>query len=288
MNYALDALWWRLTDNDVRALASILTAPALWRSGCELSVRTLLGEAGFRYLLSLDGKSEPLRRHLAAEVPFGNRLGLYAESLLAFWLSAAPHSELLARNLSVPDESGRMLGALDFAARLNGRIYHIELTCKYYAHAAADPAGMTGLNLRDRLADKAEKLQTQLALPHTVAGKRALAQVGLDAADIQSVSLVRGTGFAAEGRTFGQEPLNPLAWQGRLLASDEPLPFAADSRFYVLPRMELLAPARVDEAQCCGAEEIAAQQGILFALMEKRPDGMMHEVLRLMKPAMPV
>ena len=47
MNYALDALWWRLTDPDVRALASLLTAPPLWHSGCELPVRELLGEHGF-------------------------------------------------------------------------------------------------------------------------------------------------------------------------------------------------------------------------------------------------
>ena len=58
MNYALDALWWRLTDPDVRALAAVLTAPALWHSGSELPVAALLGERGFRFLLELDSSSQ--------------------------------------------------------------------------------------------------------------------------------------------------------------------------------------------------------------------------------------
>ena len=46
MNYALDALWWKLTSQPVRALASLLTAPPLWQSGYELSVRELLVNTG--------------------------------------------------------------------------------------------------------------------------------------------------------------------------------------------------------------------------------------------------
>ena len=86
MNYALDALWWKLTSQPVRDLASLLTAPPLWQSGCELSVRELLGELGFRYLLALDADPAPLMDHLAQRAPFGHRLGIYAEELLAFGL----------------------------------------------------------------------------------------------------------------------------------------------------------------------------------------------------------
>ena len=86
MNYALDALWWKLTSQPVRDLASLLTAPPLWQSGCELSVRELLGEHGFRYLLALDADPAPLTDYLAQRAPFGHRLGIYAEELLAFWL----------------------------------------------------------------------------------------------------------------------------------------------------------------------------------------------------------
>lgn len=86
MNYALDALWWKLTSQPVRDLASLLTAPPLWQSGCELSVRELLGEHGFRYLLALDADPTRLTDYLAQRAPFGHRLGIYAEELLAFGL----------------------------------------------------------------------------------------------------------------------------------------------------------------------------------------------------------
>ena len=54
MNYALDAIWWRLRHPAVRDLAALLTAPPLWHSGCELPIPRLLGSQGFRFLLSLD------------------------------------------------------------------------------------------------------------------------------------------------------------------------------------------------------------------------------------------
>ncbi|WP_107688233.1 DUF1853 family protein [Neisseria wadsworthii] len=286
MNYALDALWWRLTDKDVRALASILTAPALWQTGCELPVRQLLGEQGFRYLLELDSNPEPLKQHLAAEAPFGHRLGFYAESLLAFWLARAPHTQLLARNLPVRHESGKQtLGALDYVAKLNGVCYHIELTCKYYGSIQADPSKMVGLNADDRLADKAAKLVKQLALSSGEPGKAALRDAGIEADKCLSVSLVRGVGFAVEGQTFQSAPLNPNGWHGRYLKPGEGLPLKDDAFFYILPQMDLLAPARVEPEQCCDSTVIASSSDVLLALVEKRPDGMMHEILRMMKPA---
>lgn len=289
MNYALDALWWRLTDKDVRALAAILTAPALWETGCELSVCKLLGRQGFRYLLELDGNPAPLKQHLAAEAPFGHRLGFYAESLLAFWLAHAPHANLLARNLPVRDESGKQtLGALDYLAELDDEVYHIELTCKYYGSIHAEPETMVGLNAADKLADKAAKLLKQLALPSSGAGKRALAEAGIETGRCRSVSLVKGMGFAAEGQGFTAAPLKPCGWHGRYFEQGGLLSFGEQAVFYVLPQMDLLAPARVEPEQCCGGEEIEPLSDRFVALMEQRSDGMMHEILRIMKPGRPV
>ena len=145
MNYALDALWWKLTNPSVRALATLLTAPPLWQSGCELSVRTLLGEHGFRYLLDLDGNPSPLDDYLAEHAPFGNRLGIYAERLLVFWFAHAPHTELHAYNLPVFSDDLTQ-GAADFIASINGKPYHIELTCKYYGSGSGKSADLCGLN----------------------------------------------------------------------------------------------------------------------------------------------
>ena len=165
MNYALDAIWWRLRHPAVRDLASLLTAPPLWHSGCELPIPLLLGSQGFRFLLSLDSQPAPLQQWLEQEAPFGHRLGHYAESLLAFWLAHAPHCQLIARNHPVRSESGQTLGAADFLCLLNSTPYHLELTCKYYGGTAPDD--FQGLNPADALLGKAAKLQQQCRLFHT-------------------------------------------------------------------------------------------------------------------------
>ena len=165
MNYALDAIWWRLRHPAVRDLAALLTAPPLWHSGCELPIPRLLGSQGFRFLLSLDDAPAPLTQWLEPEAPFGHRLGHYAESLLAFWLAHAPHCQLIARNHPVRSESGQTLGAADFLSLLDSVPYHLELTCKYYG--GTTPADFQGLNPADTLLGKAAKLQQQCRLFHT-------------------------------------------------------------------------------------------------------------------------
>lgn len=282
MNYALDALWWRLRDPDVRALATILTAPALWHSGFEMPAAGLLGTRGFRFLLALDEKPGLLKAHLAKEAPFGGRLGVYAESLLAFWLAHAPHTGLLARNLPVSGEDGRTLGALDYVARIDGELCHIELTCKYYGSPQALPHTLTGLNRRDGLVAKAAKLTRQLALSQSKEGRAALSAAGVRQ-PVRPVSVVRGMGFSGQGSLFDMPPLNPLGWHGFYWVAGEDFPFGGDAPFYILPHMAWLAPARVGADQCCGKTEIGAAENVLFAVMEKRPDGMMHETARIMK-----
>ena len=165
MNYALDAIWWRLSHPAVRDLASLLTAPPLWHSGCELPIPRLLGSQGFRFLLSLDNAPAPLTQWLEQEAPFGHRLGRYAESLLTFWLAHAPHCQLIARNHPVRSESGQTLGAADFLCLLDSAPYHLELTCKYYGGTTTDD--FQGLNPADTLLGKAAKLQQQCHLFHT-------------------------------------------------------------------------------------------------------------------------
>ena len=165
MNYALDAIWWRLRHPAVRDLAALLTAPPLWHSGCELPIPRLLGSQGFRFLLGLDDAPAPLTQWLEQEAPFGHRLGHYAESLLAFWLTHAPHCQLIARNHPIRSESGQTLGAADFLCLLDSAPYHLELTCKYYG--GTTPDDFQGLNPADTLLGKAAKLQQQCRLFHT-------------------------------------------------------------------------------------------------------------------------
>ncbi|MCF7528796.1 DUF1853 family protein [Neisseria lisongii] len=284
MNYALDALWWKLTRPAVRDLASLLTAPPLWHSGCELNVRTLLGEQGFRYLLSLDANPQPLETHLAAHRPFHYRLGQYAEQLLAFWFAHAPHSELLAHNLSVFAQ-GLTLGAADFIAKLNGEAYHIELTCKYYGSANGSYETLRGLNRQDRLADKAAKLPQQLLLFKFSDGLHTLAAHHLPT-DLKTASIVRGIGFFPAAQQTFEPPLNPYGWRGVYLERWDECPPDPERRYCLLERMAYLAPARIKAEQTLSAAEITAVESGLVAVLEQRPDGCWHEILRIMK-AMP-
>lgn len=292
MNYALDALWWKLQTRAVRDLAVLLTAPPPWLSDAELPVRTLLGEGGFRYLLALDANPAPLEHFLQAHVPFGRRLGVYAECLLAFWLAHAPHTRLLAHNLPVRTADGQTVGAADFIAEINGTSYHIELACKYYGGAHAEVAALCGLNPHDTLAGKAAKLAQQLRLPQQPAFQAAWADAGQgDTAALQSVSVLRGMVFLPQPLPANAPPpLNPWAWQGYwgadwadLLAG---VADAAAVRFAAIGRMDLLAPQRLPESRTCDAAAI--RQSVahgMVAVLQPRPDGYWHEVQRLMKVA---
>lgn len=281
MNYALDALWWKLTVQPVRDLASLLTAPPLWHSGAEISVRELLGERGFRCLLALDQNPQPLVDYLAPYAPFGHRLGLYAERLLAFWFGHAPHSELLAHNLPVSSD-GLTLGAADFIVKLNGIGYHIELTCKYYG-SSGNTEALAGLNLQDRLIDKANKLPQQLMLLKFPDGLKTLQQQGLPT-DLKPVSIIRGMSFVLDGSRGLQPPVNPYAWNGIYLTDWHDHDFSHDDiRYALLDRMHYLAPARIRETETLNAAEVSLIDSGLIAVCEKRPDGYWHETLRIMK-----
>lgn len=281
MNYALDALWWKLTDSAVRDLAALLTAPALWRSGCELDIRTLLGNNGFRFLLNLDAHPQPLHTYLAAHTPYSNRLGYYAEYLLAFWFAHAPHSSLNAHNLPVRNTDGTTLGAADFIATLNGTAYHIELSCKYYGSSSGKPEDMHGLNPQDTLSAKSAKLQHQLTLLHTSDGINTLKQHRLPA-NLQSVSIIRGIAFFPTG-TQAAAPLETHCWHGSFIRNWTEYPLDGNARYAPIDRMSYLAPARIPDSQTRSADEICQTESGLIAQLERRPDGFWHETGRIMK-----
>ena len=274
MNYALDALWWRLRRPAVRQLAALLTAPPLWHSGCELPVRELLGDKGFRLLLDWDDKGI----NGLPEAHPDERLGQYAERLLVFWLSHAPHSRLLAHNLPVYDPNGQTAGALDFIAQLNGVTYHIELCCKYFGATDGTPEKMAGFNPADTLSHKSAKLLKQLDLSHSTAAVQALAAAGIAPDSLRRVSLVRGMGFSADGSLPETAPYTANAWTGRLLTR---LPEVAEGcRWYALKRQEYLAPVRVQTADLLLPD--ADTPNGLYAETALRDDGYWHETARVM------
>lgn len=279
MNYAQEALWWRLTDPTVRDLASLLTAPSLWQSDNELPVRTLLGEQGFRYLLELNDNPQRLPENFGA-----SRLGHYAENLLAFWFANAPHSQLIAREVPIQAQS-QTQGALDFIVSLAGSLYHIELTCKYYGAAQGQPENMIGLNPRDTLLAKREKLIQQSALSCSENADNHLKKYVKESKIVQRATIIRGIGFTLSG-SLPENAIYPNnAWSGLLIEHKQQWQqFAADNRFYRFNRSEYLAPARVLYEQTIDLNEAMQQQGCLLAQVAPRHDGFWHEQQRLMLP----
>lgn len=202
MNYALDALWWRLTDPHVRALASLLTAPALWQHSQTLPISVLLGKQGFRYLLALDEQPATLHQVLTETFPHQYRLGFYAESLLNFWFRHAPHCRLFAHNVQLIDEHQQTIGALDFIVQIAQQFYHIELCCKYYGGSE-----MIGFNQQDSLIKKVVKLNQQLALAQHPLAQRYLSQLGINPSSVISAAIIRGTAFISPNMSW-IAPLN--------------------------------------------------------------------------------
>ena len=92
MNYAQDALFWYLYNPQVRALATLLTAPAPIIYENEISVKELLGENGFRFLKQLDENPQLLLSHLKPTDDIKNN----AQQLLNFWLKHSPNSQELS------------------------------------------------------------------------------------------------------------------------------------------------------------------------------------------------
>lgn len=283
MNYALDALWWKLQTPVVRDLAAVLTAPPPWHSGCELPVRQLLGPQGFRCLLALDAEPAPLLQALAAEVPFGHRLGHYAEALLAFWLDWAPHCRLLAREWPVNDAAGRRTGALDFVAELSGTVYHLELACKYYYRTAAD-APWRGLDERDTLDAKAATLQRQLALAADWPAL-GLSVPPTPASVLRGMLLVPPAGEAL----LADAGTQAHAWHGQVVVDaaglDAVAAAVADARLVPLTRMQLLSPLRTDGEHSITLAQADGLGHRWWAVVQERPDGAWHEVLRVLVAA---
>lgn len=279
MNAALDALWWRLTRPEVRDLASILAMPMCWQHDAALSVRELLGEMGFRYLLDLnDDLSFRLPEREQAIL-----LGKYAEDLLAFWLSHAPHCRLLARNVPILNDENQTLGELDFIAQINGKIYHIELACKYFGAETGLPENMCGLNRNDTLLKKINQFHHQLHHLQSDAGKRALHFLADEIKNqpIQSLGVNRGMLFTRSGDLPPHPHYPPNAWTGQRIEHIDELISDDKTMFYRIPKTALLSPARISGSLKMSAQECGNEDGFIAEVVA-RPDGHYHEIRRIM------
>ena len=279
MNYALDALWWKLRQQNVRDLASVLTAPPLWNSACELPVSILLGDTGFRYLLALDEQPESLLNYLKPLYPYQYRLGIYAEHLLAFWFSHSPHWSLLAHNCVVM-HNNQTAGALDFIAQTknvtHSETYHVEMACKYYfsTQQPATEASFLGFNQNDTLLKKVNKLTSQIALPIPE-------NLSLSEKNVIRATLIRGNAFSLSESLAQASMLNPYAWAGKVRTHDDLCENGQDERFFLIKPLFRLSPVRQTQENCLTVHELKQLTApAIIARVEVRYDGFWHEAER--------
>ncbi|SAK64489.1 hypothetical protein AWB77_02386 [Caballeronia fortuita] len=164
----------RFGDVTVRDLAWLLFAPDLLRKGdAELAhpfASAPERETTLAWLDALDAAPQALHDH--ARNPKSTRLGIYAESLLRFFLANGPAARLIAANVPLRYQR-RTIGECDFLLEAaNGAQLHWELAVKFYLHIDGEDASRAvrlsdyvGPNLQDRFDLKHARLVThQLAL----------------------------------------------------------------------------------------------------------------------------
>jgi uncharacterized protein len=245
-----------LRDAAVRDLAWVIASPGLLDAS-HIAYRghvvddnwcntQLLSRAS--WLTSLDAQPLPLHNFIKARPT--RRLGHYFESLIQFWLTHLPDTQLLATNLQVQDEQ-RTQGEYDFLFRDNGKVYHWEAAVKFYLQVEprAEQRAFIGPGTRDRLDLKLNKVfQQQLLLSDSAPGQQTLPR-GIKPDETQA--FIKGYLFyhaATKTRQTiaGVSAAHLPGWWLRY-GVDKIAQTAVDSRWAILPRLSWLAPAFITD-----------------------------------------
>lgn len=171
----------------VRDLAWVMSSPALLAQDQAPYLGDKVSDAwcekAYQYnldwLSGLDNDPTPLQQWLEQrESPL---LGIYFETLLAFWLQHLPDIDLLAQNLVV-GQPGLQIGEFDllFRDRSSDQIIHWEAAVKFYLRYGERNYQWLGPNPRDSLSRKLNKVfDRQLHLAeHSRAKQILLEEIG--------------------------------------------------------------------------------------------------------------
>jgi hypothetical protein len=272
--------WHHLTNPHVRALAWLLDSPNLLDPDASLwlgKVATLENLSGYdrtsihQWLTKLDREPTELMTAIQHQ-PF-NRLGRYAEQLIAFYFR---HVQILTGyGVQVQSDKNGTVGEFDFLLNDRDRLLHWEFATKFYLY---ESSCYVGPNLGDTLHAKMQKIMGQqltlsqhsAALPYLdrpVESAQALVKGWLfyrDPGQVHHASLSAGVSSShCRGYwcTFSE-------WRNR-----------TDEWVISLPRLQWLAPAKVsmtevlDHATMEQAMQVHFAQDrtpLLLAIMEQR------------------
>ncbi|GAB5100165.1 DUF1853 family protein [Caballeronia sp. HLA56] len=191
-------------DTTVRDLAWLLLSPDLLdehHAGARLAHpfdSEAMRRTTLAWLAELDAAPDALHAH--TRNPKSTRLGIYAESLLEFFLAHGPAARLIAANVQIRRQR-RTIGECDFLLETaDGARLHWELAVKFYLHIGKPVAqsggeidAPSGARLPDRFVGEHAAqggvdidASSGARLPGRIVGECAEQNVGADAASPSS------------------------------------------------------------------------------------------------------
>ncbi|MFZ6689007.1 DUF1853 family protein [Undibacterium sp. SXout11W] len=270
--------WGDLSDPHVRALAWLLTSPHLLHPGAPIwngaNIAPVLPDApalrGFLRALDLD----PVPLHAALMKHPTKRLGLYAETLLAFFFEQ--FCDLYAHGLQIHDDNARTIGEFDFLVQAGQSVSHWELATKFYLLFQDDESAVDGAhanlfdylgpNLADTLGAKMHKIvYQQLRLS---AHPQALARLPLPVASAQA--LIKGWLFYRDPMALNTSSLVEGVAEdhcrGYIWRLDD-IRDMSDFSGVMLERLMWLAPVQVAANELVGREQLIEKTEAQFAVV---------------------
>ena len=217
------------------------------------------------WLRQLDADPAPLQQWLdQKQSPL---LGIYFESLLAFWLQHLPDIELLAQNLKV-GQPGLQLGEFDLLFRdlAQRQLIHWEVTVKFYLRYGKADYQWLGPNPRDSLQRKLNKVfDRQLHLSDHPKAQQVL-QRELGQHQLTPQAFVKGYLFYPYDSDWQRPTQIPAGistnhlkgWWCRHAEMPALLQTcSAENRWLLLPRLQWLSPvAREDATELMDENEL--------------------------------
>jgi len=199
------------------------------------------------FLSALDANPSEIQNHLLFEGKL--ILGKRFEKLLEFYFRNSKRFQLLHRGVQLK-EGDLTAGEIDFIVRdqVSEEVLHIETACKFYLSTrnTKDPAGWIGVNPRDSLDLKSNKLLKQVNLTGSPAG-RSWCEKNNVLVDVKSIWLKGYFFHHFSVITHQTAPRNasrnyPSGWWMR--AEEAPLFFSqSKGKWALLPKESWLAPA---------------------------------------------
>ncbi|MCB0478201.1 MAG: DUF1853 family protein [Crocinitomicaceae bacterium] len=108
-------------------------------------------------LASMDTQNEVIQKLLEAR---NLRLGHYCEALLESYFQHHPQIEILEHSWQIIRE-GITVGEIDFILKINGQVFGLETSLKYYAGFSSDLSGWKGPRRKDTFLNKLEKVASK-------------------------------------------------------------------------------------------------------------------------------